>query len=35
MMADTSLEPPKGGKNDGCATLLTAPTGVVAPTIGF
>jgi hypothetical protein len=35
MMADASLEPPEGGKDDGCATLLTAPTGVGAPTIGF
>ena len=35
MMADASLGPPSGGNNDGYATLLMAPTGVGAPTIGF
>lgn len=35
MMADASLEPLTGGIKDGCATLLMAPTGVEAPTIGF
>ena len=34
-MADASLGPPTCGDNEGYATLLMAPTGVGAPTIGF
>jgi len=35
MMANANLRPPTGGKNEGSATLLKAPTGVGAPTISF
>ena len=34
-MADARPGPPIGGTKDGCATLLIAPTGVGAPTIGL